>query len=676
MMSKEMLVSVIVPVYNAAKYVSECVQSLAGEETDGIEILLLDDCSTDNSEQICIDIANNNPKVKYYKLEHGGVSATRNAGIERATGKYVFFLDSDDRIEPGLIDNLVAKMEEHKAAMGNSFLREFGACSTTRFSLEGDQREVLENEETLNTFIKGKKSLMAIGGKMMLREAIGDNRFRTDLPAGEDTCFIYDFLLKGGRTIFEYDKFYCYRIHGGNTISSSAVDNFHSVITVNHYLYEKECERVGKKAALGIWLQQTDIIRTWMGRCIDYKKTRKLRKAIISNINAMKTNLLYTNVSKRFKVRAFAFKNMWPIYKLLFLGKSKPMPRCCGCSACADICPVGAIEMRSGKDGFLYPECDKAKCKNCGRCDEICPYNQDYDVKVENKYYSLQAKEGAVRKVSSSGGAFRLLAETILKRGGAVVGASMDELVVRHMIIESVDELSRIQGSKYVQSDTRGIFTEVKRLLDDGREVLFSGTPCQADALKRFLGRDYSNLFLIDLICNGVASPIIWKRYTRYLERKYKSKLISYSFRDKRNCDDGHTVAAMFECGEKTWSIYEDKFCLSYFRGISSREQCSNCLYSTDKRKSDVTIGDFWGIEKSHPEMCDGMGTSLLIVHTDKGNALLSSISKQVRLYEISEREARQPRLFYPAKQDCNARLSKLAINYMPMSLWFKLFIK
>lgn len=676
-MNGSVLLSVIIPVYNRADYLNECVESVRNEKVREVEILLLDDGSTDNSEEECRRIEALYPEVKYYKLEHAGVSATRNKGIDLATGKYVFFLDSDDRIEKGLIDSLLEKMEANDAIMGNSLLRNFGSGRRTHCTLEKELPDVLEDDETIEEFLSGGNSLMAIGGKMMLRSKIGDYRFRTDLPAGEDTYFIYDFIRQGGKTVFVNHCFYEYRIHEGNTIMSFDINCFYSVFEVKQYLYDRECERVGAEQAESIWLQHADIMRNWMKRCRVYdENTKNLRKAISEQNRKIKTHPLYPKLGRRFRVRVFTFTHMFPVYRLIYAGKMDPVPSCCGCAACMDVCPVGAIQMKQGKDGFSYPETDHDRCTDCSLCDKICPLKQEHDVKVENQYYALQATDPRIRETSTSGGAFRLLAEKILARGGAVVGASMEQLSVKHIVVEQPEDLKKLSGSKYVQSNTEGIYKRVKQMLDSEREVLFSGTPCQVDALIKYLGREYRNLYLVDLICYGVASPAIWKRYVKYLEKKYKCKLTGFSFRDKREHDDGHTIAAEFADGERTWSMYTDKFCLSYFRNLTIRKQCSECPYCTDQRKSDLTIGDLWGVEKSYPQINDGMGTSLVIVHSDQGRELFREISDEANVFEISKDEAKQPRLYYPIVESSNARIAKIAADIMPLRLWFKVFVK
>lgn len=674
-MRDEVTVSIIIPVYNSEQYVADCLDSVLNEHISNMEILVMDDASTDRSEEICRKYAEEHAEITYCRLEHGGVSAARNAGLDRAIGKYVFFIDSDDRVEQGLLRSLLDKTEAHGAVMGNSILREFGAGSAAHFSLQKELAEVLEGEELMKQFLSGYKSMMAMGGKLMLRSTIGEQRFRTDLTSGEDTYFIYEFLQKGGKTVFEFDTYYEYRMHRNNTIHVPKVVNLQSTFTVCRSLYEEEVQRVGLEKSMNIGYHQPNIIRIWMKRCVKYKNTGELRKNVIQCIKIIKASPLYAKLGRRYKLHTFVFRYLWPLYKLVYGRKECDLPTCSGCGACADICPFGAIEMHTERDGFSYPKKNAAKCTECGLCDRVCAHKWDYDVKKDNTFYALQAKP-SIREVSTSGGAFRLLAENVLAEGGAVVGASMNRLKVGHVVIEDIQQLPRLQGSKYVQSETTGIYKTVEQLLLENRKVLFSGTPCQVDALQRFLGKDYHNLYLVDLICNGVASPRIWKRYTRYLEKKYKSKLLDYSFRDKREHDDGHTIAAVFADGERTWSMYDDKFCTSYFRGFSLRKQCASCLYCTEQRNSDLTIGDYWGVEKKYPEMNDGMGTSLVIVHSEKGRKLFEEIAREAKVVELTKTDARQPRLCYPADMAINANIAQRVSGIMPIRLWFRIFVK
>ena len=324
MEEERMLLSVIIPFYNSEEFLAECVESVVNEPVRDMEILLLDDGSTDNSAEVAYRMEGQYSAVKYHKLVHNGVSAARNAGLDWATGKYVFFLDADDRIEKGLLTALLEKMEVHNAVMGNSLLREFGCGHKLHCTKESEIPDVLEAGETIQEFLAGRNSLRAIGGKMMLRQKVGDSRFRTDLTVGEDTCFIYDFIKNGwAKTVFVKDLYYEYRMHNRNTIISVNAACFHSQMTVRQYLYDRECERVGATKAAAIWIQNADFLRAWMRRCCkQVKEMPELRGAILEQIKRMQEHPLYAQRGRRFRLEVFAFVHMFPVYKLFFFAEN------------------------------------------------------------------------------------------------------------------------------------------------------------------------------------------------------------------------------------------------------------------------------------------------------------------------------------------------------------------
>lgn len=348
---------------------------------------------------------------------------------------------------------------------------------------------------------------------------------------------------------------------------------------------------------------------------------------------------------------------------------------CCGCGACADVCPVGAVHMASDKEGFLYPEVDHKKCVDCGRCGQVCPLKKTSETAGENLYFGAQAKDGAIRHASSSGGMFPILAEYVFRRGGIVYGAAYDgEMRVLHREARTKEELESLKRTKYVQSSLRGIYQRIDGQLREGCWVLFCGTPCQVHALKLFLNRPCPKLILADLVCYGVPSPGIWNSYVKYLERRHGGKMTNFSFRDKRKRDNGHLRAYTVGGREYVNPLNEDIFCRMYFTNYTLRPSCHACKYTTTDRESDFTIGDFWGIEKIRPDADDGMGTSLVILHTGKAQEIWEEVKEELSWFACKKEEILQPRLTGPTAKAGGRGIYMTLYRFLPFSVFLTLF--
>ena len=312
--------------------------------------------------------------------------------------------------------------------------------------------------------------------------------------------------------------------------------------------------------------------------------------------------------------------------------------QCCGCSACQDVCPKNAITMVEDKEGLLYPVIDENKCIDCGMCCNVCP---SINVKTKEsllKAYAAYNKNEKIRLKSSSGGIFTLIAEDILKKNGIVYGAAFDEnFEVKHIRITNITELEKLRGSKYVQSNCNGIYSKCKRDLDSGMNVLFSGTPCQIEALKCYLKKSYDNLFCIDIICHGVPSRLVWRKYLQYRVNFAKSKIEQIAFRLKNEGWKQFAVQFVFANGTAyCQNLHKDIFMRGFLKNLYLRPSCYACKFKTKERISDITLADFWGINNIYPDIDDDKGISLVIVHSIKGSNLFEKLKTNMFCIEVN----------------------------------------
>ncbi|MDY3929413.1 MAG: Coenzyme F420 hydrogenase/dehydrogenase, beta subunit C-terminal domain [Clostridia bacterium] len=319
--------------------------------------------------------------------------------------------------------------------------------------------------------------------------------------------------------------------------------------------------------------------------------------------------------------------------------------QCNGCGVCKEICPIKAISLEKDEEGFLYPKIYKDKCIKCGICLKRCPVVNHNEIKKNREMlraYAAKTTNEQIRKNSSSGGVFTEIATNIINSNGIVFGAAFDEKFhVRHVGIDNIDELNKLMGSKYVQSEIGTAYTKAKEYLDTGRLVLFTGTPCQIGGLYSFLNKEYDNLYVQDIICHGVPSPMVWQKYIEFRETKSKSKTQKVFFRYKKYGWKTFAVQFVFKnCKEYVQKAYEDLYMGSYLRNLCLRPSCHNCSFKTKKRDSDITLADFWGIEKVYPEIDDNKGTSLVIINSTKGCELFDCIKKRLNWHEVDFEQA------------------------------------
>lgn len=306
----------------------------------------------------------------------------------------------------------------------------------------------------------------------------------------------------------------------------------------------------------------------------------------------------------------------------------KDKSRCCGCGACAAICPHGAISMAPDAEGFLYPRIDPARCVDCGLCERRCPATQAA-ARGEKPAYAARVRDEAVRERSSSGGVFTQLARGVLSQGGVVFGAAMDEeLRVSHVGAMDETGLAALRGSKYVQSDVEDAYRQAERLLDAGLPVLFTGTPCQVAGLYAALGGDREGLLTADLVCHGAPSPAVFAAYVQMLQAERGQRVERYAFRDKRRGWKDFCVVATFADGaEYAAGQKEDLFMRGFLADLYLRPSCHACPYVGQRRPADLTLGDMWGAQVICPDLDDDRGLSLVFVNSEKGERAFAAMA-------------------------------------------------
>ena len=331
---------------------------------------------------------------------------------------------------------------------------------------------------------------------------------------------------------------------------------------------------------------------------------------------------------------------------------------CCGCTACESICTHNAIKMVPDELGFLYPMIDEDLCVDCGLCQRVCKFQDKYeplDSFDKPDVYGVRHTNEEELKKSQSGGAFWAFAESLLNDGFVIYGVGYgNNFHVTHKRIETIEQCQELRGSKYTQSDLRGIIKEVKSKLQSGEHILFTGTPCQVAGLKSYIPkRLQDNLVTIDLVCHAVPSPKIWESYVKWIEHIYSDKVVSTDFRNKKF--GWHSHYETFILKKKKKEIKRSTFRFFFYDHLSVRKSCANCKFTNLKRPGDLTIGDFWGWEKHHTEWNDNKGVSLLLVNTEKGKALFEKIDNKL-LFSIKSNivDCLQPQLTKPIEINGN----------------------
>lgn len=313
---------------------------------------------------------------------------------------------------------------------------------------------------------------------------------------------------------------------------------------------------------------------------------------------------------------------------------------CYGCGACSSICPMDAIKMTFNKEGFLMPEVDAAKCISCGQCDKVCiSYTKGGQLGREKEAFLYVNPDPKVLGNSASGGAFGALAKLVLNMGGFVCGCVFNEnMRAVHIVSNRWEDIVRMQGSKYVQSDISECYDTIKMLLSKGLVVLFSGTPCQCEAVKKVLKNKNGNeyLYTVAVICHGVPSPKVWELWKNQIEMEEHSHLLYANHRAKGKCYNLPESLYKFANGKviKMATYLEDLYCFAFSTDVFLRNTCYHCHFKGDNVTADVIIGDYFDF--ANPDRHKD-GVSVLIVNTDKAHYMFDNMTQSLEKIALKD---------------------------------------
>lgn len=314
--------------------------------------------------------------------------------------------------------------------------------------------------------------------------------------------------------------------------------------------------------------------------------------------------------------------------------------KCTGCTACFSICPIKAISMKDDENGFKYPVINDELCIKCNLCIKTCPVLKNVQVNNSILSYSCYNKREKIRKNSSSGGIFYSIAEYVISKNGVVFGAAFNEnFEVIHTFVEKKDEIYKLQGSKYVQSNLLDSYSKVKEFLLNDRLVLFTGTPCQIEGLLSYLNNNYKNLITQDFICHGIPSPKVWSIY-KNMQGINKEITSEITFRAKTKGWQDFSMKIIQKNKEYDCSHSNDYYMKAFLNDLCLRESCYQCNAKKYNRLSDITLADFWGVQEINPKINDDKGLSLVIINSEKGEKLFKSIRNELIYEKINLNEA------------------------------------
>lgn len=590
-LTTEEKVSVLITTRNQKEDLCITLDSIWKQTYRNIEVIIIDDASVDGTLDIIQKLYGERENLYYiYNEAPLGISESYNIGIRSLTGKWVTFADCGAIWAPDRLKKQLSVTPPN----GWSYCCVLnGNIMYPRQNWEEYKRNkitmpivLLEKQISLQGVLFGTECLENIGG-------FDENLFEQQE---------YDFLLRLSEKYSgnEWDEI---------LVSAKSKEKNTELYTISEiYLLKKYAAELGEYG-----LKKEKLIQV-----LDNAGLMGEQKALWECIEYIYDDEDYVEILQDYLKEHNIIRTIEECNTDTICG----VKNCTGCAVCVENCPVNAIHMKMDRTGFWFPIIDMEKCIHCGRCKQHCPTQIDLGGRYRKQVcYAVQAANN-VREVASSGGVFPLMAEWILNKGGYVAGAVYaSDFSVRHVVSNCSEEIKQMYGSKYVQSDLRGIYGQVEALLKNGCVVLFSGVACQIAGLRAYLGEDYEQLYTVDVVCHGVPSPGAWQRHLEELGAE--GKITELSFRDKKHLGWKTGLYVKYADGREK-ATYNDEYLNSFLNDWILRDSCYHCNFKSESY-SDITLGDFWGITKVD-KAYDDFGTSFVTVNSAKGELLYQGI--------------------------------------------------
>lgn len=600
------LVSVVIPTYNRKHTLKRCIDSVLNQTYKNYEIIIVDDCSTDGTmEYVEAEYgAISDINIVYVRNDNNlGAAGSRNAGVSYANGEYIAFHDSDDEWLPDKLEKQMLRFIECDIRVGAVYCPFYmnGAdkyiypptwLDLSRKSGYVFYTLLLDPLIGMITMVVRKSVFLEVGG------------FREQLNSLED----YELTIR--------------------IAQKYAIDLVDEVLAVAYESENSVGKRNKEKIATQCFIMDSYHDALEMAGLKRQKFEKVYREACSYGYEEFFLECVMTLFQDE-DYQAYA-RGKWDIIhpsshpEQISTCDISEVSACTGCMACYNVCPVGAVCQGYSEEGFLVPIIDYEKCTQCGRCKAACPVcNETQGMALPDECYAVMGSR-EIRKQSSSGGVFKTLADEILDGGGYVAGAVWnDEWQVVHIVSDKLEDVERMMSSKYVQSNIGDVYQQIKSILDQDKKVLFTGCACQVAGLKRYLGREYDNLLLADVVCHGVPSQQV---FDAHLDKG--EDIAEISFRKKSVFGWESGLYIKYRDGEEytgyTTGDAEDPYMFGFLKNWTLRKSCYDCKFK-NKKYSDLSLGDFWGINSLF-QFDDGMGTSFVTLNTSKGAHLLKGL--------------------------------------------------